>query len=187
MAVLTDYDVRRAARDTASRAYTTVEKALRDVRNTSRTSFDVFLSHAKLDAELVLGVKAILEGRGQTVYVDWIDDPHLDRSKVTPATADGLRRRMRQCTSLIYVYTRNATNSRWMPWELGYFDAYKGNVAVLPIAQSSSDGVYKGEEFVGLYPYVDVGASVLWVHKSAHEYADFREWRGRSDKLRPAA
>lgn len=187
MPQLTDYEVRRAARDRAARAYTTVEKALREGRETSRESFDVFLSHARLDAELVLGVKSILEGRGQSVYVDWIDDPHVDRSTVSPATADGLRRRMRQCASLIYVYTRSATNSRWMPWELGYFDAYNGNVAVLPIFQSSSDPHFKGEEFVGLYPYVDVGNATLWVHKSSNEYAKFAQWRQRSDKLRPAA
>jgi hypothetical protein len=187
MALLTEYEVRRAARDTASRSYATVEKVLRDARSTSRTSFDTFLSHAKLDAELVLGVKAILEARGQSVYVDWIDDPHLDRSRVTPATADSLRQRMRQCSALIYVYTRNATSSRWMPWELGYFDAHNGNVAVLPIVDTSSGDGTKGEEFVGLYPYIDVGASSIWVHKSTTDYAEISRWRSDPNKLRPAA
>lgn len=186
MTVLTEYEVRRLGRETASRSYATVEKVLRDARQTSRSSFDVFLSHAKLDGELVLGVKALLENRGLTVYIDWIDDPQLDRSRVSPATADGLRRRMRQCASLIYVYTRAATNSRWMPWELGYFDAFNGNVAVLPIMQSVTDGAYRGEEFVGLYPYVDVGTTNMWVHKSAGEYKNFRDWCQSSDKLRPS-
>lgn len=29
---------------------------------------------------------------------------------------------MRQCKSLFFVTTTNATNSKWMPWECGYFD-----------------------------------------------------------------
>ncbi|MGN6065379.1 toll/interleukin-1 receptor domain-containing protein [Brevundimonas diminuta] len=187
MPVLTDYEVRRLGRETASRTYSTVEKVLRDARQTYRSSFDVFLSHAKLDGELVLGVKTLLEARGISVYVDWIDDPQLDRSRVSPTTAEGLRKRMRQCASLIYVYTRAATNSRWMPWELGYFDAFNGNVAVLPIMQSASESPYRGEEFVGLYPYVDVGAVNMWVHRSGSEYKNFRDWRQGGDKLRPAA
>lgn len=100
MALLTEYTVRNAARNLAARSYSSSEKILRESRQSTRTSFDVFLSHAKLDSELVLGVKTVLEQAGQTVYVDWIDDPLLDRSKVTPATADHLRKRMRQCASL---------------------------------------------------------------------------------------
>lgn len=187
MALLTDYEVRRLGRETATRNYATVDKVLRDARHTSASTFDVFLSHARLDGELVLGVKTLLERRGLTVYVDWIDDPLLDRSRVTPATAEALRRRMRQSVSLIYVYTRAATNSRWMPWELGYFDAFNGNVAVLPIAQSASEGIYRGEEFVGLYPYVDIDAVNVWIHKSSNEYNRFRDWRQAGDKLRPSA
>jgi hypothetical protein len=187
MALLTDYDVRVAARTMPERTYATADTILRKSRDSQLSSFDVFLSHAKLDSELVLGVKAVLETAGQSVYVDWVDDPLLDRTKVTPATADQIRRRMRQCASLIYVYSRNATVSRWMPWELGYFDAYNGNVAVLPIVQSATETTHKGEEFVGLYPYVDVTGGSLYIHRSAQEYAGFRDWRSRSDKLRPAA
>ncbi|MNE33785.1 hypothetical protein D3C80_1274750 [compost metagenome] len=45
---------------------------------------------------------------------------------------------------------------------------------------------YRGEAFVGLYPYVDVGTTNMWVHKSAGEYKNFHDWRQSSDKLRPS-
>jgi hypothetical protein len=44
-----------------------------------------------------------------------------------------------------------------MPWELGYFDALKGNVGVMPLV-SRPDDVYAGSEYVLLYPTVDITA-----------------------------
>jgi len=87
-----------------------------------------------VDAELVLGIKVLLETEGQKVYVDWIDDQALERDRVTAKTADVLRKRMRQSESLLYVATKNALKSKWMPWELGYFDGFKnGGVVILPV------------------------------------------------------
>jgi hypothetical protein len=71
---------------------------------------------------LVLGVKGRLEDEGLSVYIDWIDDADLDRAAVTPENAKRLRRRMRQCLSLLYIGTDNASRSKWMPWEVGFFD-----------------------------------------------------------------
>src|SRR3954469_25882869 len=55
---------------------------------TDHEIFDIFLSHASKDSDLVLGTKAILESLGYKVYVDWIDDAQLDRSNVNIETAD---------------------------------------------------------------------------------------------------
>ena len=54
---------------------------------------DIFLSHAFDDKELVLGVALTIEDMGHTVYLDWRDDPTLDRSHVTAQTAEKLRAR----------------------------------------------------------------------------------------------
>lgn len=117
-------------------------------------SFDVFLSHSISDAELVLGVKRLLEARGLKVYVDWDTDAHLDRRTVSSETAELLRFRMRQSTSLIYLATDSATTSRWMPWELGYFDGLRnGLVAVMPLTDNENDK-FSGQEYLGLYPMV---------------------------------
>ena len=101
----------------------------------ARQSFDVFLSHSILDEEIILGVKTVIEKLGFSVYVDWIEDPELDRKKVNAETADRLQTRMKQCKCLIYAHSINSPDSKWLPWELG------------------------------LYPYVDHLISDLWVNK----------------------
>lgn len=121
---------------------------------TSTEAFDVFLSHSISDAEIVLGTKQILEESGLKVYVDWVEDAQLDRRAVTKETAAVLRQRMRQSKSLIYLSSNNSSSSKWMPWELGYFDGFKpGGVAIMPILDSPTDA-FKGQEYLGLYPIV---------------------------------
>ena len=117
---------------------------------TNEDRFDIFLSHASADGDLILGVKSLLESFGFKVYVDWVDDPQLDRSKVSKESADLLRRRMRQSKSLVWAATEAASDSKWMPWELGYFDGFKPNqVAVLPLVDNSSD-TFRGQEYLNL-------------------------------------
>lgn len=121
---------------------------------TTAARFDVFLSHSIADAEIVLGVKQLLEERGLKVYVDWVEDAQLDRRAVTKATAAVLRQRMLQSQSLIYLSSDNSSTSKWMPWELGFFDGFKpGGVAIMPVLDSATD-TFNGQEYLGLYPMV---------------------------------
>lgn len=114
--------------------------------------YAVFLSHCHEDAEEIAGVKCILEKLGVSVYVDRIEDPQLQPSSVTPATADKLRMRMRSCASMLFATSKSSPNSKWMPWELGYFDGLRqGQIAVLPLVESPSEG-FSGQEYIGLYP-----------------------------------
>ena len=126
---------------------------------TAAGPFDVFLSHSFQDAELILGVRAVLQQAGKSVYVDWIDDPQLNRSLVSKTTANRLRERMDQCSSLIYAATRAATISKWMPWELGYFDGRKSAeaVAVMPLVMYAGENV--GQEYLDLYPTIERSAT----------------------------
>ena len=117
-------------------------------------TYDVFLSHAIRDRTLVLGVKSRLELKDLSVYVDWIDDADFDRTEVTEKNARRLRRRLRRCRSLIYLATNNASKSKWMPWELGYFNGRnKGLIGVLPVLDDP-DEAFEGQEFLGLYPVI---------------------------------
>lgn len=117
--------------------------------------FDIFLSHSFHDAELILGVRTILQRAGKRVYVDWIDDPELDRTKVSKLTASRLRERMNQCSSLIYAARKAASSSKWMPWELGYFDGRKSaeSVAIMPLVAYPGENL--GQEYLGLYPTLE--------------------------------
>lgn len=146
----------------------------------SSATFDVFLSHSTRDAEIVLGVKLMLEDQNRTVYVDWIEDPQLDRHNVTPRTAEVLRERMRACRSLVYVHTENSGSSKWMPWELGFSDAHHGAVAILPVTRTAQQD-FAGQEYLGLYPWMDEGATTLTtrglrVHRSPTDYREWRTW-----------
>ena len=144
-----------AARAGGSTSFS-AEVRLKAEAKSARTSYDVFLSHAFTDARLILGVKAVLEAMGLTVYVDWLDDPELDRGKVTSSTADRLRQRMQQSKSLIFATSQASVVSKWMPWELGYFDGRHGSeqVAIFPLV-ASSDSTFLGQEYLGLYPRVE--------------------------------
>ena len=103
----------------------------------------------------VLGIVEFLKQMGKEVYVDWIEDRQLSRSSVTPETAETLRQRMNQSSRLLYLATDNASSSKWMPWELGYFDGLKsGKVAILPLVDYSFSS-FKGQEYLGLYPALD--------------------------------
>ena len=146
-------------------------------------AYDIFLSHSFSDADRILKIKRIIEEMGYRTYVDWIDDKQLDRSKVSKETAVVLKSRMKNCNSLFFVTSDNSSSSKWMPWELGYFDGSKGLVAILPIREDDAvTSVYNGQEYLGLYPYVakakpEGGTSeVLWIHTNYNEYSRFDSW-----------
>jgi len=132
-------------------------------------AYDIFLSHSYADAAVILGLKTKLEDFGFSVYVDWLEDSELDRSSVSPATAAILRERMRACRSFLYASSPNAISSKWMPWELGFFDGHNGKVAIVPIVDTPRAS-FVGQEYLGLYPYVDEdkatdGRLYLWINR----------------------
>jgi len=159
MALVTIAEAIEASSAEVTRRGVPVEAMLRESRQAPPTSkFDIFLSHSSMDRRLILGVRAILESKGFTVYVDWIDDPLLDRKSVTKTTAAAIRARMRQCRMMFYVHTRNAALSKWCPWELGYFDAFSNpeeQVYIFPLVESRSE-TFKGQEYLALYRVIDI-------------------------------
>ena len=166
-----------------TKAKTILNESLHQQRKFSDTTktYDIFLSHSSSDAGLVAGLKLELEDLGYSVYVDWIEDPNLSRRNVTKDTALVLQKRMKQCKSLIYAFTENATNSKWMPWELGYFDGIKGKVAVLPISRTNKND-FQGTEYLGIYYYIQINIisgtsrTALWVYETSSKYIIFDNW-----------
>jgi hypothetical protein len=147
-------------------------------------TFDIFLSHSYQDAELIHGLMKELEAMGYSVYVDWIIDRQLSRSSVSARTAEVLRRRMRNCRALFFATSDNSSDSKWMPWELGFFDGIRGKVAVLPILDTEYASGYEGQEYLGLYPYVAKSSYPTWRHdnlvivKKDGTEQQFKEWLG---------
>ncbi len=130
-----------------------------------RDTFDIFLSHSYADKKYIRKLKSYIETTfGLKCYVDWLSEPtNLDRNKVNKQTAEILRKRMRQSRSLIYCSSENSPSSKWMPWELGYFDAYRNLVAILPILDTS-DSSFIGTEYLSLYPLIDKTDHYIWVN-----------------------
>ncbi len=140
-------------------------------------SFDIFLSHSYDDKQYIRKLKQYIEDNFKlTCYVDWLCEPTtLDRSAVTRETATILRKRLRQSKTLIFCTSKNSPNSRWMPWELGFFDAYRGFISILPITDRETDS-FKGQEYLGLYPYIDKTDSILWVNGIDGGYVKISDW-----------
>jgi len=115
--------------------------------------FDIFLSHSSLDQLHVLGIYRLLSQRGYQVYLDQVCDPYLDRTRVTPLTARVIRYRMVQSESLFVATSSNVSQSKWVPWELGFSDGWNGKAAVLPILAHNVTS-FKGQEYFGIYPEV---------------------------------
>lgn len=154
MAFFTKSEARAAA--TSARGYRAANTVLKESMESynEHERYDVFLSHSIDDAELVLGVMTLLQKQGLRVYVDWVVDSQLDRNSVNKETAAVLRERMKLSSSMMYIATDNASSSKWMPWELGFFDGHKPNqVAILPLMDSENQS-FEGQEYLGLYPVV---------------------------------
>jgi hypothetical protein len=150
-------DAKAAARPAVEKLRKSAGSILREERSTHDINdrFDIFLSHSSDDADMILGVKRMVEAVGLSVYVDWIDDGDMDRTRVDRGTAETLRSRMRASSTLVYADSVNAAESKWMPWELGFFDGIKPqHIFILPLV-NNADSEYKGREYLNLYPDVN--------------------------------
>jgi hypothetical protein len=147
-----------------------------------KKSYDIFLSHSFLDAIEVETLKSKIETLGYSVYVDWLEDS-FDRENVTQETAEIIKRRMENCKCLLYATSKNSKASKWMPWELGFFDGRKEKVAILPVIDDiNGQTQFKGQEYLTLYPYVDIatieGSSEfqLWINTSDGGNKVLKSW-----------
>lgn len=123
------------------------------------SKYDIFLSHATDDKEVMQLSKAYFEQQGKTVYVAEIDDfiPHKAKD-ITKEHVEKIQHAMDISNAFYYVLSKCEKTSTWMPWELGYFDGKYGKVrkiGVLSIYDNSSDDEknFEGHEYLKLYPH----------------------------------
>ncbi|UXT61383.1 hypothetical protein FY134_27180 (plasmid) [Agrobacterium fabrum] len=149
-----DY-VRHRARMATKKVGLSSRELLRHQTTARLDRYDVFLSQAIKDEELVLGVYSMLtEDIGLRVFCDWIETSRSDHAATTSADADHIRRVMAVSTALLFIDSESANVSTWMSWEIGWFHGAKRRVCVLPIVRNEEDP-YRGREFLGLYPAVE--------------------------------
>jgi hypothetical protein len=125
---------------------------------------DVFISHKQEDAAAAERLRDSIVGQGYTCYTD-TRDRHIGRIVSARKKAERLRKQLRGCRSLIYLYSPRAIESKWMPWELGFFDGRWGSVPVGLYFTATEPRQRKGErrlqetfsvqEYLEMYERVD--------------------------------
>ena len=126
----------------------------RDLMLQMTTRHDIFLSHAIVDKDAVAKAHARITAEGYSVYIDWMVDDDLERRAADRRTADRLRQRMKHAATMFYAVSAQSKQSRWMPWELGYADAWAGRVFIYPLDAEAGDYA-RNMEFLSLYEVVD--------------------------------
>ncbi|PHR18657.1 MAG: hypothetical protein COA41_09640 [Sphingopyxis sp.] len=77
----------------------------------------VFISHQQDDSTIAKEIAAILQDKHSIEsYLDVIDG---QLGKNGEDLADYIRKKMRSCTQLMAVVSRNTKASQWVPWEIG--------------------------------------------------------------------
>ena len=118
--------------------------------------FHIFICHTSKDKDEIRKLKAYFKNvEKKDAYVDWIDDPELDRSNINEKTATRLQLRMQHSDKLYFVISKNSADSKWMPWELGYFNGRKGiqNIVIYPIYDVKEEEIFDfvGQEYLKIY------------------------------------
>ena len=170
-------------RDISSYSETRILNESHNLFSSKRTSYDLFLSHSYLDKKLVLTLVDLFTKAGYYIYVDWIEDIHLDRSNVTASTAKFIKTRIKQCKGLSYISTSNIVSSKCCPWELGVADGlHNGKACILPVINQGES--YNGQEYLELYPYIEYAQRSsdnvydFWVYdpKDRNKYVILSDW-----------
>jgi hypothetical protein len=118
--------------------------------------YDVFLSHRFKDQAAVEELFEHIENDlGYEVYVDWKVDPDLDRARVNRETAERFRQAMRHCGCLLFYARPDVELSKWMPWELGFFDGRHG-ARRIAVYTDDPQGFRAGQqEYLDLYQVIE--------------------------------
>ena len=123
--------------------------------------YDLFLSHSSFDSELLLSLKSVLNHSNINVYVDWVSDRNaLKRELTNINTANTIIERLKSSKALLYIHTQASQNSKWTPWELGFFHALhasKGKICIY-----NPDNIEK-TPYLDIYPSVVLAEGKLFV------------------------
>ena len=120
--------------------------------------YDLFLSHSSFDSELLLSLKSVLNHSNVNVYVDWVSDRNaLKRELTNINTANTIIERLKSSKALLYIHTQASQNSKWTPWELGFFHALKGKICIY-----NPDNIEKAP-YLDIYPIVVLEEGKLFI------------------------
>lgn len=132
-----------------------------------KSYYDFFLSHSSVDMDIINGLYRKLTEKGFSVFVDRVDA----KGTAIETMAEKLKSAMDKSNYILYVHTHNSRNSKWTPWEIGYFDSKKGsdNIFVMPLLDDDKQiAPYAGQEY--LQAYTEISADYLVALKNSSSY-----------------
>ena len=120
--------------------------------NDDSVIYDVFLSHSHRDEIRAQELAALLREWKIEVFVD-VDDAMLAQlpDKELP---DRLVGKLRRCRLLLFAFSEDAVDSRWMPWELGLAHGVIGRVLLWPFTERALQAKER-QEYLHLYEALD--------------------------------
>lgn len=108
-----------------------------------------FLCHSHKDRTYALGLKAVIESQGGSLYIDWLDEEMPE----TPnrVTAERIQNKIVACDLFLFLATDNSMVSRWCPWEIGYANGKKPIDSIVIVPTKDDLGRFHGNEYLQLY------------------------------------
>lgn len=108
-----------------------------------------FLCHSHKDKDLAKGLQVIFKENGLKLYIDWQDEKMPDQPD--KITAERIKSKIKSLNLFIFLATKNSTESKWCPWEIGYADAAKFRNDIIIISTEDNSGNFYGNEYLRLY------------------------------------
>jgi hypothetical protein len=156
MAYLTEHQLTNFASQLRN-ASTNFSNIVRAKEASASAAATIFLSHSHKDREKAQGLVYYLGTLGIKVYVDWNDSdmPRLTNKE----TAEKIKVEIKTKALFMILATRNALESRWVPWEIGIADQCKGDQRILLIPVADYSGRFDGNEYLQIYNRVEEAAT----------------------------
>jgi metal-dependent hydrolase (beta-lactamase superfamily II) len=156
MAYFTESELRGYANRLRNSA-TNFSNIIRAKEESAVAAATIFLSHSHKDREEAEGLVYYLASLNIKVYVDW-NDSNMPRM-TNKETAEKIKVEIKTKALFMILATRNALESRWVPWEIGIADQCKGDQRMLLIPVADHSGRFDGNEYLQLYKRAEEAAA----------------------------
>lgn len=101
---------------------------------------DVFISHQQRDTATAQRLRERVQSLGYSCYLD-VADAALQQQASAVDLATRIRSNLRRARCLLFLSTTGSPHSKWMPWELGFFDGRWGSPTIgLYVHEAPSSG-----------------------------------------------
>jgi hypothetical protein len=141
------YSELRTASSSQVRGFSALANSINEAK--ARHLRTAFLCHSHKDRAYALGLKAIIESQGGSLYIDWLDEEMPE----TPnrITAQRIKDKVAACDLFLFLATENSMVSRWCPWEIGYADGKKPIDSIVIVPTKDDLGRFHGNEYLQVY------------------------------------